>query len=73
MCSWRIFGAATLLEWAHAFRYPCPGAGGVILEIEVSEKLRAQMSVHHSKKGSGKLVFSYNNLDELDGILKHIR
>ena len=43
------------------------------LEIEVSEKLGAKVSVDHSKKGSGKLVISYNSLDELDGILKHIR
>ena len=43
------------------------------LEIEVSEKLGAKVRVEHSKKGAGKLVISYNSLDELDGILKHIR
>jgi ParB family chromosome partitioning protein len=43
------------------------------LEIEVSEKLGAKVSVIHSKKGSGKVIISYNNLDELDGILKHIK
>jgi ParB family chromosome partitioning protein len=43
------------------------------LEIEVSEKLGARVRVEHSKKGAGKLVISYNSLDELDGILKHIR
>jgi ParB family chromosome partitioning protein len=43
------------------------------LEIEVSEKLGAKVSVDHSKKGSGKLVITYNSLDELDGILKHIK
>jgi ParB family chromosome partitioning protein len=43
------------------------------LEIEVSEKLGAKVSVDHTKKGAGKLVISYNSLDELDGILKHIR
>ncbi len=43
------------------------------LEIEVSEKLGAKVSVDHTSKGSGKLVISYNNLDELDGILKHIK
>jgi len=43
------------------------------LEIEVSEKLGAKVSVDHSKKGSGKLVITYNSLDELDGILKHIQ
>jgi ParB family chromosome partitioning protein len=43
------------------------------LEIEVSEKLGAKVRVDHSTKGAGKLVISYNSLDELDGILKHIR
>jgi ParB family chromosome partitioning protein len=43
------------------------------LEVEVSEKLGAKVHLNHTQKGSGKLVISYNNLDELDGILKHIR
>ncbi len=43
------------------------------LEVEVSEKLGAKVRVQHSNKGSGKIVISYNSLDELDGILKHIR
>jgi ParB family chromosome partitioning protein len=43
------------------------------LEMEVSEKLGARVSVDHTPKGAGKLVISYNNLDELDGILKHIK
>ena len=43
------------------------------LELEVSEKLGAKVRIDHSQKGSGKLVINYNNLDELDGILKHIK
>jgi len=43
------------------------------LEVEMSEKLGARVRVEHTKKGSGKVVISYNSLDELDGILKHIR
>ena len=43
------------------------------LEIEVSEKLGAKVRVNHTRKGSGKLVISYHSLDELDGILKHIK
>ena len=43
------------------------------LEIEISEKLGAKVRVDHTTKGSGKLVISYNNLEELDGILKHIK
>ena len=52
---------------------PAPDGDIRRLEIEVSEKLGAKVSLNHTKKGSGKLVISYNNLDELDGILKHIR
>ncbi len=43
------------------------------LEMEVSDKLGARVSLQHTQKGAGKLVISYNSLDELDGILKHIR
>lgn len=43
------------------------------LEIQVSEKLGAKVRIDHSQKGSGKLVINYNNLDELDGILEHIK
>ncbi len=42
------------------------------LEMEVSEKLGAKVRLDHKAKGMGKLVISYNSLDELDGILKHI-
>jgi ParB family chromosome partitioning protein len=43
------------------------------LEMDVSDRLGAKVKVEHSARGHGKLVISYNNLDELDGILKHIR
>jgi ParB family chromosome partitioning protein len=43
------------------------------LEIDISDKLGAKVKIDHSTKGSGKLVINYNSLDELDGILKHIR
>jgi len=43
------------------------------LEVDISEKLGAKVKIDHSAKGSGKLVIQYNSLDELDGILKHIR
>jgi ParB family chromosome partitioning protein len=43
------------------------------LEKEISEKLGAKVQVDHSNKGFGKLIISYNSLDELDGILKHIK
>ena len=43
------------------------------LETEISDKLGAKVRIDHSAKGAGKLVINYNNLDELDGILKHIK
>ena len=54
---------------------PAPSADADIrrLEIEVSEKLGAKVRLDHKPKGMGKLVISYNSLDELDGILEHIR
>ena len=43
------------------------------LEQELAEKLGARVAIQHSARGRGKLVVSYNSLDELDGILAHIR
>ena len=43
------------------------------LQDDLSQRLGAAVSIQHSPKGSGKLVLSYNSLDELDGILSHIK
>jgi ParB family chromosome partitioning protein len=43
------------------------------LEVEISGKLGAKVRIAHTQKGTGKLVINYNSLDELDGILKHIK
>ena len=43
------------------------------LEVDLSGKLGATVHIDHTKKGTGKLVIKYNSLDELDGILKHIK
>ena len=43
------------------------------LEQELADKLGARVAIQHSTGGKGKLVVSYNSLDELDGILAHIR
>ena len=40
---------------------------------DLSERLGARVNLQQSAKGKGKLVISYNSLDELDGILKHIK
>jgi len=43
------------------------------LEQELAEKLGARVAIQQGSGGKGKLVVSYNSLDELDGILAHIR
>lgn len=43
------------------------------LENDLSEKLSAKVSFKHGKNGKGQLLISYNSLDELDGILDHIK
>ena len=43
------------------------------LERTLGEKLGAKVLVEQSSKGAGKLVIHYTSLDELDGILAHIR
>lgn len=40
-----------------------------LLEQNLSEKIGSQVSISHNRKGKGKLVISYTNLDELDGIV----
>lgn len=43
------------------------------LEGDLSEKLGAKVRVQHSTSGKGRLVIDYHTLDELEGILEHIR
>jgi ParB family chromosome partitioning protein len=43
------------------------------LEQELAEKLGAKVAIEHASSGKGRVVVSYNSLDELDGILAHIR
>ena len=43
------------------------------LELELAEKLGAKVLFQHQASGRGKLVVAYNSLDELEGILGHIR
>ena len=43
------------------------------LEQELAEKLGARVAIQAGRGGRGKLVVSYNSLDELDGILAHIQ
>jgi ParB family chromosome partitioning protein len=43
------------------------------LQDDLSERLGARVSINHGKRGKGKVVIEYSSLDELDGILGHIR
>ncbi len=43
------------------------------LEQELSEKLGAAVTLQSGKNGRGRLQIAYNSLDELEGILAHIR
>src|SRR5690606_34211473 len=50
---------------------PGPSADIKRLQNDLSDTLGAGVQIQHNAKGKGKLVISYNNLDELDGILAH--
>ena len=39
----------------------------------LAERLGAKVALQHTAAGKGKLIISYNSLDELDGILAHIK
>ncbi len=43
------------------------------LQNELAEKLGAEVLVEHGAKGKGRLILKYSSLDQLDGILAHIR
>ncbi len=57
---------------------PAPVAEKVVdpnirsLEQQLCEKLGAIVKLQSGAKGKGRLVISYNSLEELDGILEHI-
>ena len=43
------------------------------LKLQISEKLGAKVEITHASSGKGKLEISYNNLEELQGILSHLK
>ena len=43
------------------------------LETELGDTLGAKVVISHQKKGSGKITFSYKNLEQLDQIIKPLR
>ncbi|MGB1090949.1 MAG: ParB/RepB/Spo0J family partition protein [Oceanobacter sp.] len=50
-----------------------PDTDVIRLEKILGDRLGAQVSIQHNAKGKGKLVINYTSLDELDGILEHIK
>ena len=44
-----------------------------LLEETLGQQIGAPVSIQHKASGKGSLVIRYGSLDELDGILKHIR
>src|SRR5690554_1426442 len=50
-----------------------PSADIKQLENELSEKIGSAVLLQHGAKGKGKVVIRYNSLDELDGVLQHLR
>lgn len=43
------------------------------LQVNLSDRLGAQVNIQHSASGKGKVLIHYTSLDELDGILAHIK
>jgi ParB family chromosome partitioning protein len=43
------------------------------LQDDLADRLGARVSIAHGNRGKGKLVIEYSSLDELDGILGHIK
>jgi len=43
------------------------------LQDDLSRRLGTRVEIRHGAGGKGKLVLAYNSLDELDGILSHIK
>lgn len=43
------------------------------LQEELAEKLCARVEIQHGPQGKGKLVVQYNSVEELEGILEHIK
>lgn len=50
-----------------------PQADIEYLQRRLGETLGAAVQISHNKKGKGKLVINYSSLEQLDGILSHIK
>lgn len=68
-------------KYIHQLQNPTPKASKTTeaidpdirsLQQRLTQQLGAQVNIQMQTKGKGKLVITYNSLDELDGILAHI-
>ncbi len=68
---------ALIRQWQNKQQTPAPATSKnpdiQRLEQKLSEQLGAGVAIQHSSGGKGKMVIRYNSLDELDGILTHIK
>ena len=60
-------------EGGKTSRKPAPDPDVVRLQNELGERLGAKVVLRQSGRGRGQLVISYTSLEELEGILDHIR
>ena len=67
----RLQGEAENPKPARAAPEPDPDVRRLVNDL--SEKLGAKVDLQQGAKGKGKIVIGYNNLDELEGILDHIK
>jgi ParB family transcriptional regulator, chromosome partitioning protein len=52
---------------------PAHSADTARLERELSDRLGAEVRIDHKANGKGRLVIGYSTLEELDGILRHLK
>ncbi len=57
----------------HTPETPKPDPDISRLEQRLAERLGSPVQIKHGNKGKGQLVIRYNSLDELQGVLAHIR
>jgi ParB family chromosome partitioning protein len=68
---------ALVRQWLNTTEQPQAEASAdpdiVRLEQRLAERLGSPVQIRHGNKGKGQLVIRYNSLDELQGVLAHIR
>ncbi|MCU1719120.1 ParB/RepB/Spo0J family partition protein [Pseudomonas sp. 5P_3.1_Bac2] len=68
---------ALVRQWLNAKDKPAPVSKAdpdiSRLEQRLAERLGSPVQIKHGNKGKGQLVISYSSLDELQGVLAHIR